>query len=283
MERARIIIQAAKVNNEASIEALGVSPSELTPERVRELGGKMITILGLAGSPVGVRLMFDESELPSGAHALKYHRYCQAVMKARRGEHVTLDNEGLSCPAAAAAFGFRPLPAQLKSGKGLVGFGIVADPEVGKKIFDNMPHLDPGTLKLLDVFPLEKAESVPDIVVVEDAVETLMWLTLAYLHATGGERVSGTTAILQAVCADSTIIPYIQQRLNFGYGCYGCREATDIGPNETVVGFPVSFLEAIVKHLEFLHEKAMIVSRSKRALAALQRREPDSSEKEPGV
>ena len=162
----------------------------------------------------------------------------------------------------------------LQAYAGAVGFGIVADPEVGKKIFEQMPHLDPGALKLLDVFPLEKAESVPDIVVVEDAVEALMWLALAYLHATGGERLSGTTAVLQAVCADSTIIPYTQQRLNFGYGCYGCREATDIGPNETVVGFPVSFLEVIVRHLEFLHEKAMPVSRSKRALAALEGRQP---------
>ncbi|MBI4524145.1 MAG: DUF169 domain-containing protein [Deltaproteobacteria bacterium] len=259
------------------------SPSDLTPERVRELGGKMITILDLAGSPVGVRLLFDESKSPTGAQALKHHRYCQAVMKARKGEHVMLDKEGLSCPAAAAAFGFKPLPAQPKSGKGLVGFGIVADPAVGWKIFEQMPHLDPGALKLLDVFPLEKAESVPDIVVVEDTVETLMWLTLAYLHATGGERVSGTTAILQAVCADSTIVPYTQQRLNFGYGCYGCREATDIGPNETVVGFPVSFLEAIVKHLEFLHEKAMPISGSKRALAALEGRQPDSDKKGPGA
>lgn len=152
----------------------------------------------------------------------------------------------------------------------------MADPEVGKKIFDAMPHLVPGTLKLLDVFPLEKAEAVPDIVVVEDTVEKLMWLTLAYLHATGGERVSGTTAILQAVCADSTVIPYTQQRLNFGYGCYGCREATDIGPNETVAGFPASFLPAILEHLVFLSDKAMPASRSKRALVALGRTAADS-------
>lgn len=196
-------------------------------------------------------------------------------MKARRGDHITLDKEGLSCPAALAAFGFKPPPAQLRSGKGLVGFGIVADPEVGKTIFDHMPHLEPGTLKLLDVFPLEQAEAVPDIIVVEDTIERLMWLTLAYLHATGGERVSGTTAVLQAVCADSTIIPYQdpyqEQRLNFGYGCYGCREATDIGPNETVVGFPISFLPLIVEQLEFLNQKAIPVSRSKRALQALQK------------
>jgi uncharacterized protein (DUF169 family) len=255
---------------------------DLTPDRVRELGGTMITILGLRGSPVGVRLLFDGAPGVVGARALKHHRYCQAVMKARRGEHVTLDKDGLSCPAAAAAFGFKPLPAQLRSGKGLVGFGIVADPEVGRKIFDQMPHLDPGALKLIDVFPLEQAETVPDIVVVEDEVEKLMWLTLAYLHATGGERVAGTTAVLQAVCADSTIVPYTQQRLNFGYGCYGCREATDIGPNETVVGFPVSFLPPIVAQLEVLSKKAMPASRSKRALAALGRAQSDPDPFEPG-
>jgi len=254
----------------------------LTPERVRALGSRMRSLLELVGSPVGVRLLFDEKESPASAHALAHHRYCQAVMKARRGEHVTLDKEGLSCPAAAAAFGFKPLPAQLRSGKGLVGFGIVADPEVGKAIFDHMPHLEPDALKLLDVFPLDKAEAVPDIVIVEDTIESLMWLTLAYMHATGGERVSGTTAVLQAVCADSTIIPYQQQRLNFGYGCYGCREATDIGPNETVVGFPASFLPPIVEHLAFLHEKAMPISRSKRALAALERTQPDSEKDERG-
>ena len=82
------------------------SPSEISPEDVRELGRKMIALLDLAGSPVGVRLLFDESKAPTGARALKHHRYCQVVMKARRGEHVTLDKEGLSYPAAAAAFGF---------------------------------------------------------------------------------------------------------------------------------------------------------------------------------
>jgi uncharacterized protein (DUF169 family) len=79
---------------------------------------------------------------------------------------------------------------------------------VGKTIFDHMPHLEPGTLKLLDIFPLDKAETIPDIVVVGDTIEKLMWVTLGYLHATGGKRVSGTTAVLQAVCADSTIVPY---------------------------------------------------------------------------
>jgi hypothetical protein len=43
-----------------------------------------------------------------------------------------------------------------------------------------------------------QAEYAPDVIV----VEKLMWLSLAYLNATVGERVSGSTAILQATCKD---------------------------------------------------------------------------------
>ena len=55
-----------------------------------------------------------------------------------------------------------------------------------------------------------------------------MWLLLAEVNLRGGERLTGSTAVLQATCVDATIIPYLEQRLNFTMGCYGCREATDI-------------------------------------------------------
>jgi uncharacterized protein (DUF169 family) len=70
---------------------------------------------------------------------------------------------------------------------------------------------------------------------------------------------------------DSTIIPFLEDRLNFGYGCYGCRDATDIGNNETVLGFPIRFLPMIMEHLEFLSRKAIPTSRSKKAWHALQK------------
>jgi uncharacterized protein (DUF169 family) len=95
-------------------------------------------------------------------------------------------------------------------------------------------------------------------------VEKLMWLNLAYLNVTGGERITGSTAILQATCVDSTIIPYLEKRLNFGFGCYGCREATDLSPKETVIGFPVGYLSDMVKALENLSQKAIPNSRAKK-------------------
>lgn len=230
---------------------------------------KMISLLGLCTSPVGVRLLSEKDPVPPGASKLMRHRYCQALMKARRGENVVLDASGISCPAAASAFGFRSLPEQLQSGKGLVGFGIVSDSQVGARMFEGMTRLEPGRVQMLHLFPLDQADFVPEVVVVEGEVEQLMWIVLAYLHALGGERVTSSTAVLQATCVDSTIIPLVEDRLNFSYGCYGCREATDMAPSEAVLGFPGRFLSAIVEHLEFLAEKAIPNARAKRAFAAI--------------
>ena len=58
-------------------------------------------------------------------------------------------------------------------------------------------------------------------------------------------------------------------------GCYGCRDATDIKPNETVLGFPFKDFNAIVQNLEFLNQKAIPNSRGKNALAILKRKEAE--------
>lgn len=234
------------------------------------MGTTMKEVLGLHGSAIGVRLLTTDEPVPDAVPATG-HRYCQALMRARHGDHVVVDASTITCPAAARAFGFRPLPAALESGKGLVGFGITAEDVVGRTMFEQMPVLEAGSIRQIDLFPLDQAESVPDLVVIEDEVERLMWIVLAYMHATGGKRVPASTAVLQATCVDSTIIPFLEHRLNYGLGCYGCRDATDIGPNETEVGFPVSFLPAIVEHLEYLNRRALPHSRQKLAFSALKK------------
>jgi len=238
--------------------------------------------LGLSTSMVGVKFIFSEEEIPGGIEKLTGHRYCQALMKARHGAHVILDSEGIACPAAAAAFGFNPLPEPLKNGKGLFGFGIVNEDSTGKTMFEGMTTLPQGKLKALYLFPLETATIEPDIVVVEDETEKLMWFALANLNIKGGQRVESSTAILQATCVDATTIPYLQQKFNMSMGCYGCRDATDICPNETVLGFPFNDFEAIAQSIEFLSQKAIPNSRGKNALAMLKRKEAEKiSETDP--
>jgi uncharacterized protein (DUF169 family) len=240
---------------------------------------KVKQILGLTSSLVGVKFISPEAELPTGIEKLNGHRYCQALMKARHGAHVLLDAEGIACPAAAAAFGFKPLPDGLKTGKGLVGFGIVNEESAGKAMFEGMTTLPQGKLKALYLYPLETANIEPDIVVVEDETEKLMWFALANLNIKGGQRVESSTAILQATCVDATLIPFVKQKFNMSMGCYGCRDATDICPNETVLGFPFKDFKAITESIVFLSQKAIPNSRGKNALAMLKRKEAEKISK----
>jgi uncharacterized protein (DUF169 family) len=242
--------------------------SDLTMDEVREYGRKILSILGLTTFPVGVKFE-EDAFLPADSLHLESHRYCQALMLARQDQHVVLDGEGMACPAAAAAFGFRPLPEGLISGKGLVGFNIVSDTAVGRRMFADMPRLEAGRIHHLELFPLERADCTPQVIVVEGKVEQLMWLVLGYLHATGGQRVTASTAVLQAACVDATIIPFLEARLNFSFGCYGCRDATDMAAGESIIGFPASFLATIVTHLEYLNTRAIPTSRGKKAWRAL--------------
>jgi len=88
-----------------------------------------------------------------------------------------------------------------------VGFGIVSEEKVAQEMFEQMPHLEKGAIGQIHLFPLEKADQLPDLVVVEDEVEKLMWIVLSYMHARGGARVQTSTAVLQATCVDTTVIP----------------------------------------------------------------------------
>lgn len=241
-------------------------------ERVRE-------VVGLDTQLVGVLLQGPDDD--PGPYAdwqqVQSHRYCQALMKARHGEKVVLMPEEISCPAAASVFGVAPLPEGLASGRGLKGFGIVQEDETGAEMFRGMTRLPAGRVARIVLAPVQDLPEPPDVVVVEGTVESLMWLLLADLNLARGKRRTGDTAVLQATCVDATLIPYVEGRLNFSLGCYGCREATDIGPGEAVVGFPGAMLGDICRMVEYLAEKAIPKSRSKSALARIGQREGGSS------
>ena len=237
-------------------------------ERVRDL-------VGLDTHLVGVLLQGPQDD--SGPYGdwqrVESHRYCQALMRARHGEKVVLLPEEISCPAAASVFGVAPLPEGLASGRGLKGFGIIQEDETGAEMFRGMTRLPAGRIARIVLAPVQDLPEQPDVVVAEGPVESLMWLVLADLNLARGKRRTGETAVLQATCVDATLIPYVQQRLNFSLGCYGCREATDMAPGEAVVGFPGSMLEEICGVVEYLAQKAIPKSRSKAALARIGRRE----------
>ncbi len=225
--------------------------------------------VGLETQPVGVK--FYEKDFESGIQKVKDHRYCQLIMRARKGEVLKLNKEDISCPAAAAALGFKPLPKNLQDGTMLNGYGIFKKKEAGIKVMNDMPRLEQDKYETVVAKPLKDWEENPDVIVIEDEVEKLMWIALAYLNEEGG-RLKMSTSILQAVCVDSTVLPLKSQKMNMSFGCYGCRDATDAKPNEAILGIPISKLDMTIENLKYLKSKAIDRSRAKQVYQAFSKR-----------
>ena len=79
-----------------------------------------------------------------------------------------------------------------------------------------------------------------------------------------GGRDTFSTGVLQATCVDGTILPFLSGEVNMSFGCYGCREATDMQDDEAIIGIPAGKLQGIVASLSKLAEKAMPRVRAKK-------------------
>ncbi len=227
----------------------------------------MKEVLGLTYEPIAVKFLTEK--IPQvGFEIPSERRYCQVLMGAREGKKLLLTGGNISCPAAAWALGFKGPPAKLSSGEMPAGMGIFGSPAAAKNTLDTMPRLEMGKYQMVACCPLGQAPFEPDVVVLESAVEHLMWVALAQVFETGG-RLEFSTAILQATCVDGTIIPFLTQRIHASLGCYGCREATNMAENECVVGFPIKDLNNIVNSLQKLNERAIPRVRGKAVYHAL--------------
>jgi uncharacterized protein (DUF169 family) len=228
---------------------------------MKDAASRIRDILGLESHPVAVKFQDNSAPLKGFGPAEK-SRYCQALMRARRGDSVYLTPDEITCPASARALGFKTPPEKLLSGEMPAAYGLFGSPGAASRTIADMPTLEMGRYKAVAVAPLEAAPFEPDVVVVEAKAEQVMWLALASMFAAGGRR-TFSTGVLQATCVDATIVPFLSGEVNMSMGCYGCREATDMADDEAIIGIPGRKLPEIIASLEKLAEKAMPRVRSK--------------------
>jgi len=221
----------------------------------------MQKVLRLESSPVAVKFLTEATAL-DGFRLAEKSRYCQALMRARRGESVYLTPDEITCPASARALGFKSPPEKLLSGEMPAAYGLFGSAMAASRTVGDMPVLEMGKYKAVALAPLAAAPFEADVVVVEAKAEQVMWLALASMFTTGGRR-TFSTGVLQATCVDATIVPFLSGEVNMSMGCYGCREATDMAPEEAIIGIPGRKLAEVVSSLERLGEKALPRVRSK--------------------
>ncbi len=227
-------------------------------------------ILSLDKKPVGIKFLKAENVSNFQNFDRPKVRFCQAINLVQKGKNILLDKKNISCPAAAAAFGFKELPPILSSGKMLYNMGLFSDPKVGKKMMEQVPRLELGRYRAVALTSSVESSFSPQVIIIETQPEKIMWLLLASIYKSG-ERLNLSTGVFQATCVDTAVIPFKIGKLNACWGCYGCRDATDIREDEGVIGIPDNDLAQIVENLKKLVAKPMVNARKKMAYSSIKK------------
>lgn len=220
--------------------------------------------LGLKFEPVAITLVKAGQSAPAEYRQPdKPIRHCQAIMRARRGEVLTIPADKQACPVGASSLGMVPMSEKVRSGEFHHNMGMYGGQDAARTTIEQRPSLETGSVQATAVAPLGKAALEPDVVVVTGTPEQMFWLVPAATTFSAGGRVAVNMASVQASCADSTIVPYLSGDVNISLGCFGCRKTTDIGPEEMLVGIPGAKLKDIVAAVEKMKAGPIPKSREK--------------------
>lgn len=159
-------------------------------EKYKNITKIMTNILNLKSYPVGVKFYKDADkllkEIGESFDGKSKYRYCQALMEARFGDRVILHKDNITCPASAAAFGFKPLVEKLRQGEMLFQMGLFASKEAAARTMAMIPRLELGYYQAVALGPLSDINFKPDVIIVESATEHIMWLALVSYYDQGG-------------------------------------------------------------------------------------------------
>ncbi|TGC08329.1 DUF169 domain-containing protein [Methanolobus halotolerans] len=216
-------------------------------EEINKLGKELMDILDLETSPVAVGLVNDEKDIPEGIQKIgEATRHCQMIDNVRRtGSQFYTTAGDHQCKGGAAVMGLGEMSEKLKSGELYFNLNHFGSLEAAKSTMENIPHVDSYSVKAILYAPLEKANFVPDVVVIVTPPRKVMQLSQAVLHTKGG-RINSSFAGKQSLCGDGVALPYLSGEAGVTIGCSGSRKYTQIEDEEMIISVPVDKLQDMV-------------------------------------
>lgn len=218
-----------------------------TTMRLQKISVRLKTALEIEDSPVGVKLIKTGEKAPAIAEPEEAMPYCASIARARKGETVLLGKDKHGCKLGAAILGLIAVPEMIASGKAHVGMGLFKSADAASKTISEVPKIDLETVQATLVFPLEKAPTDPDVIILHVKPINGLWIALSLNYTLGG-RISSSFAGVGGTCGDATVVPYLTNKPNFTVGDFGAKKRR--APEEMIVGIPAILLDEIVNNLE---------------------------------
>ncbi len=222
---------------------------EVTNVSYASISGELKEKLGLEKSPVAIKFILREKDLPEGIEKLdKPIRHCEMVQKAAQGAVFYATFEEQACKGGAAAIGAGEAPEKLKTGEFYYDLGRFSSLGAAKRTMDAIPKIDIRSYAIVYA-PLEKVSFDPDVIVVIANPAQAMKLSQALVYTLGG-RVEADFAGIQSICADAVAGPFTRKTANITLGCSGSRQYADIKENEVIIGLNAENIGCVVNALQ---------------------------------
>jgi uncharacterized protein (DUF169 family)/NAD-dependent dihydropyrimidine dehydrogenase PreA subunit len=257
------------VETEAETEALSQKMAVVAEhigdnERLRyqEWHETLSSVLSLRWNPVAVSLIPADAPMPDAPLPPAKLRHCQSIMAARRGYSLLMTPHCHACPDGTHILGMTEIPPKLASGELYVRFGKLDSIEAARQMVKERPRLPGRSIGATLVAPLKDAIHTPDVIVVVANPEQMMWLCMAASYYTG-QRFEFKVSGYNALCVESTVIPFTTGKINISLGCYGCRGASDVSDDLMFMGIPLAEMPRVIQGLGELGKKAIPDSRAK--------------------
>ena len=257
------------VETEAETEALGQKmATRAAPigdeERLRYEAwhGTLSRVLSLRWGPVALSLLPADAPMPDAPLPPAKMRHCQSIMAARRGYSLLMTLRCHACPDGTHILGMTEIPPKLASGELYLRFGKLESIEAARQMVKERPCLPGRSIGATLVTPLKHAIHTPDVIIVVANPEQLMWLCMAASY-TSGQRFDFKVSGYNAMCVETTVIPFTTGKINISLGCYGCRGSSDISDDLMFMGIPLAEMPRVIQGLGELSKKAIPDSRAK--------------------
>lgn len=231
-------------------------------EKWFQLGKKLRTFINPATFPVAVKLLEEESQIPTGVRRpLRDLRVrmapCQGSAMARRyGWTVAFGREDVGCAIAAHTYGWERLADE----RGAIDFhtwiNYASDEKAAKEMVARYRCLEMGENLAVIYSPLERTKIEPDVILIYVNPAQMMRLIHGFTHK-DGKPIESSFSGRAASCTDGIIAAFLDNTAKVVVPGNGDRVWGTCQDHEMVMAIPAAKLAELVDGLVKTHDKGI--------------------------
>ncbi|HZJ98405.1 MAG TPA: DUF169 domain-containing protein [Tissierellaceae bacterium] len=209
--------------------------------------------------PVAIKIAQKDLDMPKYRSPLASFggsrlSVCQAIGLARRwGWLIHYTEEDHICPGSFMFFGHTSVPEDVTEGRRFHYPAYAASEEIGKEIQKHMHSVEKDSIHSLYIAPLEKADFIPDVVLMYGNAAQVVRLIQATVYSDGGAVSS--QFIGRGACGSSIIVPYQTGECNVIIPGSGERLFAILEDNELLFSIPNEKFQSVIDGLKETHKR----------------------------